>query len=90
VGKHLALLIDMVFGFKSFSEAPHLARKCGTHRTDSPVRALLSTTAKPGQLYPLVWIPCCDTVSEKPGSQSRVGRIAGNLESWVMCYDRQD
>jgi hypothetical protein len=33
-------LADVVFGFKSFSEAPHLARKCGIHRSDSPVRAL--------------------------------------------------
>jgi hypothetical protein len=24
--------------------------------------------AKPGLPYPVVWIPCCDTVSEKPGS----------------------
>jgi hypothetical protein len=24
--------------------------------------------AKPRLLYPLVWIPCCDTVSEKSGS----------------------
>jgi hypothetical protein len=39
-GKHLALLADMLSRFKSFSEAPHLARKCGTHRGDSPVRAL--------------------------------------------------
>jgi hypothetical protein len=39
-GKHLALLSDMVSGFKSFSEAPLLARKCGTRRSDSPVRAL--------------------------------------------------
>jgi hypothetical protein len=38
--KHLALLVDVVSGFKSFSEAPHLARKCGTHRSDSPIRAL--------------------------------------------------
>jgi hypothetical protein len=38
--KHLALLTDVVSGFKSFSEAPHLARKCGTRRSDSPVRAL--------------------------------------------------
>jgi hypothetical protein len=37
-----------------------------------------------------VWIPYCDTVSEKSGSQSRVGNIAGDLESWVMCCDRQD
>jgi hypothetical protein len=37
--------------------------------------------AKPGLLYPLVWIPCCDTVSENPGSRSRVGSIASDLES---------
>jgi hypothetical protein len=30
-------------------------------------------------LYPLFWIPCYDTVSEKPGSRSRVGNIAGDL-----------
>jgi hypothetical protein len=40
VRKHLVLLADMVSGFKSFSEAPCLARKCGTHRSDNPVRAL--------------------------------------------------
>jgi hypothetical protein len=39
-GKHLALLADMVSGFKSFSEAPCLARKCVTHRSDGHVRAL--------------------------------------------------
>jgi hypothetical protein len=38
--KHLALLVDVVSGFKSFSEARHLARKCGTSRSDSHVRAL--------------------------------------------------
>jgi hypothetical protein len=38
--KHLALLMDVVSEFKSFSEAAHLARKCGTHRSDSPDRAL--------------------------------------------------
>jgi hypothetical protein len=46
--------------------------------------------AKPGLLYPLVWIPCYDTVSKKPGSRSRVGSIETDLESWVMCCDRQD
>jgi hypothetical protein len=45
---------------------------------------------KPGLLYPLVWIPCCDTVSEKLGSRSRVGSIASDLESWVTYCDRQD
>jgi hypothetical protein len=39
-GKHLALLIDMVSGFKSFSEAPCLTRKCGTCGSDNPIRAL--------------------------------------------------
>jgi hypothetical protein len=37
--------------------------------------------AKPGLMYPLVWIPYCDTVSEKPGSWSTVASIAGDLES---------
>jgi hypothetical protein len=46
--------------------------------------------AKPGLLYPLVWIPCCDIVSEKSGSRRRVGSIASDLESWVACCDRQD
>jgi hypothetical protein len=40
IGKHLALLADMVSGFKSFSEASCLAQKCGTRRSDSPARAL--------------------------------------------------
>jgi hypothetical protein len=39
-GKHLALLMDVVFGFKSFCEAPCLERKFGIHRSDTPVRAL--------------------------------------------------
>jgi hypothetical protein len=39
-GKHLALLTDVVSEFKSFSEAPCLARKCGTHRSDNTVRVL--------------------------------------------------
>jgi hypothetical protein len=36
----MALLADVVSAFKSFSEAPCLARKCGTRRSDSHVRAL--------------------------------------------------
>jgi hypothetical protein len=73
-GKHLALLMDMMSGFKSFSEAPRLAQKCGTHRSDNPVKVCnpqcrsRGKPAKPGLLYPLAWIPCCDTVSEKLGS----------------------
>jgi hypothetical protein len=39
-GKHLALHADVVSMFKSFSEAPYLTRKCGTHKCDSPVRDL--------------------------------------------------
>jgi hypothetical protein len=38
--KHLALLTDVVSRLKSYSEAQSLAQKCGTHRSDSPVRAL--------------------------------------------------
>jgi hypothetical protein len=38
--KHFTLLTDMVSWLKSFSEAPCLAWKCGTHMSDSPVRAL--------------------------------------------------
>jgi hypothetical protein len=56
----------------------------------NPPRCGRGKLAKPGLLYPLVWIPCCDTVSEKPGSRSKVGRIAGDLESWVTCCHRQD
>jgi hypothetical protein len=37
--------------------------------------------AKPWLLYPLVWISCCDIVSEKLGSRSRVGSIGYDLES---------
>jgi hypothetical protein len=44
--------------------------------------------AEPRLLYPSVWIPCCDIVSEKPGSWSKLGSIAGDLESWVTCRDR--
>jgi hypothetical protein len=38
--KHLALLTDVVSGFKSFSEASRLVRKCGIRRSDSPIKAL--------------------------------------------------
>jgi hypothetical protein len=47
----------------------------------SPPRRGRGEPAKPGLLYPLVWIPCYDTVSEKPGSRSRVGSIVGELDS---------
>jgi hypothetical protein len=73
-GKHLALLMVVVSGFKSFSEAPRLAWKCGTCRSEivlgicNPPCRGCGEPAKPGLLYSLVWIPYCDTVSEKPGS----------------------
>jgi hypothetical protein len=38
--KHLALFMNVVSRFKSFSEAPRLAWKCGSRRNDNPVRAL--------------------------------------------------
>jgi hypothetical protein len=40
MGKHLALLVGVVSGFKSFSEVPYLAQKCGVCRSDSPIRVL--------------------------------------------------
>jgi hypothetical protein len=46
--------------------------------------------AKPGLWYPLVWILCYDTVNWSSGSRSRVGSIAGDLESWVTYCDRSD
>jgi hypothetical protein len=39
--KHLALLVDVVSEFKSFSEALCLTRKCVTHRSDSPVKGFV-------------------------------------------------
>jgi hypothetical protein len=56
----------------------------------NPPRRGRGEPAKPELLYPLVWIPCCDTVSEKLGSQSRVGIIAGDLESRIMCSLQQN
>jgi hypothetical protein len=56
----------------------------------NPPRRDHGEPAKLGLLYPLVWIPYFDTVSEKPGSRNRVGNIASDLESWVMCCHRQD
>jgi hypothetical protein len=47
----------------------------------NPPRRGRGEPAKPGLLYPVVWIPSCDTVSELLGSRSRVGNIAGDLES---------
>jgi hypothetical protein len=49
-----------------------------------PPRRGLGGPAKPGLLYPLVWILYCDIVSEIPRPRSKVGSIVGDLESWVM------
>jgi hypothetical protein len=35
--KHFVILAGVVSGCITFSEAPRLAWKCGTHRSDSPV-----------------------------------------------------
>jgi hypothetical protein len=47
----------------------------------NPPRRGRGEPAKPVLLYPIVWIPCCDTVSGKLGSQRRVGSITSGLES---------
>jgi hypothetical protein len=44
--KHMVILADVVSGCITFSEAPCLAWKCGTHRSDSHVRAMYSTTPR--------------------------------------------
>jgi hypothetical protein len=36
----MVVLADVVSECITFSEAPRLAWNCGTHRSDSPVRAL--------------------------------------------------
>jgi hypothetical protein len=56
----------------------------------NPPRQGRGEPVKPGLMYPLEWIPYCDTVSEIPGSRSRVGSITSDLEFWVTCCDRQD
>jgi hypothetical protein len=56
----------------------------------NPPRRGHGELAKLGLLYPLVRIPYYDIVNEKPGSRSKVGSIAGDLESWVTRCDRQD
>jgi hypothetical protein len=55
----------------------------------NPPRRGRGEPAKPGLLYPLVPIPCCDIVSEKWRSRSRVASKTSDLESWVTCCDRQ-
>jgi hypothetical protein len=37
---HLVILTGVVSGCITFNEAPHLAQKCGTGRSDNSVRAL--------------------------------------------------
>jgi cytochrome c biogenesis protein CcdA len=76
--KHLVIHTDVVSGCITFSEAPRLAQKFGTCRSDSPIRALKSTTrgydelAKPGLLYPLVWIPCYGIVFAGVAKKSKL------------------
>jgi hypothetical protein len=62
--KHLALLMDVVSGFKSFGKAPRLARKCGTLRGDSPIRALSSTMLRSWRAgrTKVVVSPCVDSL----------------------------
>jgi hypothetical protein len=54
----------------------------------NPPRRGRGELVKPGLLYPLEWIPCCDTISEISGPRSGVGSIVGDLESLVTCCDR--
>jgi hypothetical protein len=93
--KHLALLTNMVSMF--FNPSVKLHALNGSVVPFGVIALLVlcnppcrgrGKLAKPRLLYPLVWIPCYDIVNYLPGSWSRVGSIAGDLESWVTCYDR--
>jgi hypothetical protein len=85
-GKHLALLKDVCPGLNpsvnihAWHESVVPAGVTVLLGLCNPPRRGRGELAKPG-LYPLVWIPRCDTVSEKLGSRSRVGSIASDLES---------
>jgi hypothetical protein len=60
----MVILIDMVSGCITFSEAPCLERKCGTRRSDNLVRALYSTTPRLWQAGQ-TWVPippCVDSL----------------------------
>jgi hypothetical protein len=72
----LVILTDVVSECITFSEAPLLARKCGTIGVtvliglcNPPCRGC-GEPAKPRLLYPLV------------------GYLISDLESWVTCCDR--
>jgi hypothetical protein len=74
MGKHLALLIDVVSGFNP-SVKLHAMHGSAVPTGVTIMLGLCNPPhrgrgehAKPRLLYPLVWIPCCDTVSEKPRS----------------------
>jgi hypothetical protein len=92
----LALLMDMVSRFNPSVKLHVLHGSVAPAGVTvllglcNPPRRGRGEPAKPELLYPLVWIRCCDTVSEIPGSCSRVGSIASDLESWVTCCDTQD
>jgi hypothetical protein len=82
-GKHLAFLMDVALNPSVKLHALHesvvsigvivLLGLC-----NPPCRGRGEPT-KPRLWYSLVWIPCCDTVSEKPRSRSRVGSVASDF-----------
>jgi hypothetical protein len=72
MGKHLVLLMDVVFGLNPPVKLHTLhGSVVNTGVTVllglcNPPRRGHGEPAKHGLLYPLVWIPCYNTVSEKP------------------------
>jgi hypothetical protein len=92
--KHFALLVDVVSGLNPSVKLHALHGSVVPTGVTVPLglcnppRRGHGELAKPGFLYPLVWIPCCDTINYLPGSRSRVGNKAGDLESWVTFCDR--
>jgi hypothetical protein len=87
IGKKLALLMDAVSDLNPSVKLHALHGSVVPAGVTillglcNPPRRGHGKPAKHGLLYPLVWFPCCDIVSKKPGLRSKVDNIAGDLES---------
>jgi hypothetical protein len=76
--KHLVILTDVVSGCITFNVAPHLHRSVVPIGVTvllglrNPPRCGCGELARPGLLYPLVWIPCYGIVFARVAKQSRL------------------
>jgi hypothetical protein len=76
--KHLVILTDVVSGSFTFSEAPRLAQSVVLVEVTillglyNPRHRGCGEPAKPGLLYPLVWISCCGIEFAGVAKESRL------------------